>query len=343
MSPRYTGALATPNCAQQPPQVPVCNPSTTCASVTTHSLSNPTPPQLTQPQPTSLFSSPPSKVSKQGNNDNHELGNIISTFAKLNSPSKIPASQSTSTIQTYSNNITGHTSSLTPNTCTNTGTKGDSILIGPCKESTHFPQDNFKSPDLNVPKTKESDNCTNITTNQFRTPPNYYPYIFPTVNHGLVHPPYQFMPPNVNLYMQQLPKTSPPISMTDSPQVDANNFAQFNQKSSGWTYTPSRALCKTEPNSEPFFPCSFDTKNPPPYYSLGMTLPNAPFPYLFIPNIACKTEPVSVPDNDWSTDKSPPPQYFKLKNKRVRNLCRAPVVRDLHNRAQTVHPQKIWM
>ena len=187
MSPMYTTALATPNCLRQPPQVPVRNTSIT--SVTTHSLSTLTPKHVTHPQPNSLFSSPPSKVSKQGTNTffNHELGNIVTTFSKLNSPSKIPDSQSTSTTQTYSKNITNHTSSLATNTCTNTGTKRDSILT--VKESPHVPQDTFKSPDLNVPRTKESDNCTNSTTNQFRSPPNYYPYYFPNFNHGLVPPP----------------------------------------------------------------------------------------------------------------------------------------------------------
>ena len=189
MSPRYTAALATPNCSQQPPQVPVCN--TSIMSVTTHSLSTPTPPHVTHPQPNSLFSSPPSKVSKQGTNTsyNHGLGNIVTTFSKLNSPSKIPDSQSSSTTQTFSKNIhvTDHTSSLTTNTCTNMGTKCDSILT--VKESPHVLQDTFKSPDLSVPRTKESDNRTNSTTNQFRSPPNYYPYFFPNFNHGLVTPP----------------------------------------------------------------------------------------------------------------------------------------------------------
>ena len=207
MSPRYTAALATPNYSQQPPQVPVCNTSIT--SVTTRSLSTPTP-HVAHPQPNSLFSSHPSKVSKQGTNTgyNHELGNIVTTFSKLNSPSKIPDSQSTtcSTTQTYTNNITDHTTK----TCTNTGTKGDSLLA--IKDCTHVPQDTFKSPDLSAPQTKEADNCTS-TTNLFRTLPNYYPYFFPNFNHSLVTPPpYQCMPPPVNLYMQQqFPKTSPPF------------------------------------------------------------------------------------------------------------------------------------
>ena len=293
MSPRYTAALATPNCSQQPPQVPVRNTSIT--SVTTHSLSTSTPPHLTHPQPNSLFSSPPSEVSKQGTNTcyNHELGNIVTTFSKLNSPSKIPDSQPTtcSNTQTHSNNITDHTSSLTTKTCTNMGTKPDSILT--VKESSHVPQDTFKSPDLHATQTKESDKCTNSTTNQIRTPPQYYPYFYPNLNHGLVHPPYQCMAPPVNLYMQQqFPKTSLPIANTDSHPVEANNFAQFNQKPSARTYTPSGALCKIEPNSDSFFPYPFDTKNPHPYYNFGMPLPNAPFPYPFIPNITCKTEPV---------------------------------------------------
>ena len=55
MSPMYT---ATPNCSRQPPQVPACNTSITCTSVTTHSLSTPTPQHVTHPQPNSLFSSP---------------------------------------------------------------------------------------------------------------------------------------------------------------------------------------------------------------------------------------------------------------------------------------------
>ena len=309
MSPRYTAALATPNCSQQPPQVPVRNASIT--SVTTHSLSTPTPPQLPHPQPNSLFSSPPSKVSKQGTNTGykHELGNIVTTFSKLNSPSKIPDSQSTTCSD--SNNITDHTTSLTTKTCTNTGTKPDSILT--VKESRHVPQDTFKSPDLHATHTKESDNCTNSTTSQIRTPPQYYPYFYPNFNHGLVHTPYQCMAPPVNLFMQQqFPKTSPPIANTDSHPVEANNFAQFNQKPSARTYTPSGALCKIEPNSDSFFPYPFDTKNPPPYYNFGMPLPNAPFPYPFIPNITCKTEPVAVPEAELSTHSSPPPSKLQL-------------------------------
>ena len=94
--------------------------------------------------------------------------------------------------------------------------------------------------------------------------------------------------------------------------LDSGQMKQRKEKGNARTYTSSGVLCKMEHNSESFLTYPFDNKNPHPYYNLGMTLPNAPFPYPFIPNMPCKTEPVSVPEIEFSTDKSLPPSKLQV-------------------------------
>ena len=64
-----------------------------------------------------------------------------------------------------------------------------------------------------------------------------------------------------------------------------------------------------------------------------MPLPNAPFPYPFIPNFTCKTEPVAVPEAELSTDNSPPPSKIQLGEQNGPKSVMCPSS-DIHVQAQ---------